>query len=124
MAAVQMDTASRMATVNETFSNEESCRTTRHNWLKCAETLPPPAFKDAAGYGLLSCSDDHKMKTRFTLFRRNSVFYTEDTTTGKQTSLRTKDETEAIRPQRGASWWLDRRPAARSISLPDFISPR
>jgi hypothetical protein len=35
------------------------------------------------------------MKTKFNLFRRNGVFYTEDTTTGKQTSLRTKDETEA-----------------------------
>src|SRR5580700_8113845 len=35
------------------------------------------------------------MKTRFILFRRNGVFYTEDTTTGKQTSLRTRDETEA-----------------------------
>jgi hypothetical protein len=35
------------------------------------------------------------MKTRFNLFRRNGVFYTEDTMTGKQTSLRTKDETEA-----------------------------
>lgn len=35
------------------------------------------------------------MKTRFNLFRRAGVFYTEDTTTGKQTSLRTKDETEA-----------------------------
>jgi len=35
------------------------------------------------------------MKTKFNLLRRNGVFYTEDTTTGKQTSLRTKDETEA-----------------------------
>jgi integrase len=35
------------------------------------------------------------MKTKFILFRRNGVYYTEDTTTGKQTSLRTKDEAEA-----------------------------
>ena len=35
------------------------------------------------------------MKTRFNLFRRVGVFYTEDTATGKQTSLRTRDETEA-----------------------------
>jgi len=35
------------------------------------------------------------MKTKFILFRRNGVFYIEDTVTGKQTSLRTKDETEA-----------------------------
>ena len=35
------------------------------------------------------------MKTKFNLFRRGAVFYMEDTATGKQTSLRTKDETEA-----------------------------
>lgn len=36
------------------------------------------------------------MKTRFILFRRdNGVFYTEDTTSGKQSSLRTRDEAEA-----------------------------
>lgn len=36
------------------------------------------------------------MKQRFILFRRNGVFYSEDTTTGKQTSLRTKSESEAL----------------------------
>jgi len=35
------------------------------------------------------------MKTKFNLFRRAGVFYIENTATGKQTSLRTKDETEA-----------------------------
>jgi hypothetical protein len=36
------------------------------------------------------------MKTRYILFRRdNGVFYTEDTTSGKQSSLRTRDEAEA-----------------------------
>jgi hypothetical protein len=35
------------------------------------------------------------MKTKYTLFRRGEVFYSQDTATGKQTSLRTKDETEA-----------------------------
>jgi integrase len=35
------------------------------------------------------------MKTKFILFRRNGVFYIEDTATGKQTSLRTREETEA-----------------------------
>lgn len=35
------------------------------------------------------------MKSRFILFRRGDVFYCEDTTTGKQTSLRTKIESEA-----------------------------
>jgi hypothetical protein len=36
------------------------------------------------------------MKSRFILFRRAGVFYCEDTTTRKQTSLRTKDENEAL----------------------------
>lgn len=35
------------------------------------------------------------MNQRFILFRRAGVFYCEDTTTGKQLSLRTKDEGEA-----------------------------
>ncbi|HTI69104.1 MAG TPA: hypothetical protein VMF06_04025, partial [Candidatus Limnocylindria bacterium] len=35
------------------------------------------------------------MKPRFTLFLRGSVFYCEDTTTGKQSSLKTKVESEA-----------------------------
>lgn len=35
------------------------------------------------------------MKQRFALFRRGKVFYCEDTATGKQSSLRTKDEGEA-----------------------------
>jgi len=36
------------------------------------------------------------MKQRFILFRRAGVFYCEETVTGKQTSLRTKNEGEAI----------------------------
>src|SRR5271167_2749444 len=35
------------------------------------------------------------MKTKYTLFRRWQMFYMQDSATGKQTSLRTKDETEA-----------------------------
>jgi integrase len=37
------------------------------------------------------------MKNQFTLFLRNGVFYCEDTTTGKQSSLRTRDKVEAGR---------------------------
>ncbi len=37
------------------------------------------------------------MKNRFNLFQRSGVFYCEDTTTGKQTSLRTRDRTDALR---------------------------
>jgi hypothetical protein len=36
------------------------------------------------------------MKSRFILFRRAGVFYAEETATGKQTSLRTKNEAEAL----------------------------
>jgi len=36
------------------------------------------------------------MKSRFILFRRSRVFYYEDTTTRKQTSLKTKDKAEAL----------------------------
>jgi len=36
------------------------------------------------------------MKSRFILFRRSGIFYCEDTTTGMQRSLRTKDEGEAL----------------------------
>jgi integrase len=36
------------------------------------------------------------MKSRFILFRRAGVFYSEDTVTRKQTSLRTKDEAEGV----------------------------
>jgi hypothetical protein len=36
------------------------------------------------------------MKTRFILFRRVGVYYYEDTITGKQSSLRTKIESDAV----------------------------
>jgi len=39
----------------------------------------------------LSKTDNLSMKSRFILFKRAGVFYSEDTTTGKQHSLRTKD---------------------------------
>jgi hypothetical protein len=35
------------------------------------------------------------MKTKYTLFRRGEMFYIQDSASGKQTSLRTKDEFEA-----------------------------
>ena len=37
------------------------------------------------------------MKNRFILFQRSGVYYCEDTTTGKQMSLRTRDEADALR---------------------------
>jgi hypothetical protein len=39
-----------------------------------------------------------EMKSRFRLFRRqNGIYFCEDRQTGLQQSLRTKDETEAVR---------------------------
>ena len=37
------------------------------------------------------------MKNRFILFQRSGVFYCEDTSTGRQTSLHTKDKADALR---------------------------
>lgn len=37
------------------------------------------------------------MKNRFILFQRSAVYYCEDTATGRQTSLRTKDKADAMR---------------------------
>ena len=39
------------------------------------------------------------MKPKYTLFRRGDVYYSQDSATGKQTSLRTKDEAEAAKKQ-------------------------
>ena len=36
------------------------------------------------------------MKTKYTLFRRNGIDYSQDTATGQQKSLRTRDEAEAL----------------------------
>ncbi len=36
------------------------------------------------------------MKTQFILFQRGQTYYCEDTNSGKQTSLRTKDKSEAL----------------------------
>ena len=39
--------------------------------------------------------DVNVMNQRYTMFRRGGIFYSEDTVTGKQLSLRTKNEAEA-----------------------------
>src|ERR1700685_231862 len=41
-------------------------------------------------------SEKSVMKQRFIMFRRAGVYYSEDTTTRQQHSLRTKDEGEAL----------------------------
>ena len=37
------------------------------------------------------------MKTKYTLFRRGGIYYSQDSATGQQKSLRTRDETEALK---------------------------
>jgi integrase len=37
------------------------------------------------------------MKTKYTLFRRNGIYYSQDSATGQQKSLRTRDESEALK---------------------------
>ena len=37
------------------------------------------------------------MKTKYTLFRRNGIYYSQDSATGQQKSLRTRDESEAFK---------------------------
>jgi hypothetical protein len=36
------------------------------------------------------------MKTKYTLFRRGGIYYSQDSATGQQKSLRTRDEAEAV----------------------------
>jgi hypothetical protein len=43
---------------------------------------------------LVHDSDLMHMKTKYTLFLRGAVYYSQDTATGQQKSLRTRDETE------------------------------
>src|ERR1700692_8111 len=68
------------------------------------------------------------MKTKYTLFRRGEMFYMQDSATGQQPSLRTKDETEAKSLLRGLAkiklpfmaqgfWPLAPRIAKRSSGL-------
>jgi hypothetical protein len=37
------------------------------------------------------------MKTKYTLFRRNGIYYSQDSATGQQKSLRTRDEADALK---------------------------
>ena len=66
--------------------------TTCHNWLELAETRPLLAN---AGEPDRFTIHNNIMNQRYILFRRAGIFYYEDTSTGKQLSLRTKDEAEA-----------------------------
>jgi hypothetical protein len=85
--------ASGQATVSESVSEEFlSVLTLSEPFQPFTEVRPRLAN---ANVFELPHDSGNRMKQRFILFRRNGVFYCEDTTTGKQTSLRTKDEAEA-----------------------------
>jgi integrase len=80
------------ATVSETVSKVVSGITTCQNCPELAETRPLLAN---AGEPDRFTIHNNIMNQHYILFRRAGVFYYEDTATGKQLSLRTKDETEA-----------------------------
>jgi hypothetical protein len=80
------------ATVSENVSKQAGGITTRHNWPEPAETRPLLAN---AGEPDRFTIHSNIMNQRYTLFRRAGVFYYEDATTGRQLSLRTKNEGEA-----------------------------
>ena len=61
------------------------------------------------------------MKHRFILFQRAGIFYCEDTSTGKQTSLRTRDKADPARPN-GTS--LHSAQVAAPFRQPNFVTPQ
>jgi hypothetical protein len=84
-----------MATVSETVSKparKSKFATTCQYLLKLAKTRVHKRAGNRTGFMIRIII----MKSKFILFRRAGVFYSEDTTTGKQHSLRTKDEAEAL----------------------------
>jgi len=74
-----------MATVSETVSKKAI-------FLLLAHYSLTPVSRTGASFMI---TKGNIMKQCYILFRRSGVFYYEDTTTGKQLSLRTKDEAEA-----------------------------
>jgi hypothetical protein len=85
-----------MATVSETVSKPVSVRTIRYYLPVFAETRQNSHSQTRMKPDWFLDSEKSVMKTRFILFRRAGVFYSEDTTTGEQHSLRTEDEAEAL----------------------------
>jgi hypothetical protein len=88
--------AGGVATVSEFVSEAPRDLRIRHRCWKLLWNSPPLAFESASEIGLVHQSSEPVKKARFILFRRNGVFYSEDTLNGQQTSLRTKDEGEAL----------------------------
>jgi hypothetical protein len=83
-----------LATVSETVSKPASATTTHQNSARTALKLADNSLTRLVWAG--SWFSALVMKQRFILFRRRGVFYCEDTTTRRQTSLHTKDHSEAV----------------------------
>ena len=81
------------ATVSGFASVAAGCKTIRHKPDISAETRPLLINELRCFCCMMRTA--YNMKAKFKLFRRQDVFYTEDTDTGKQKSLKTRDETEA-----------------------------
>ncbi len=69
--------------------------TTRHYSAELTETRPLLANLSVPDSFMIHFMKGIVMNQRFILFRRAGVFYCEDTASGKQSSLRTKDAAEA-----------------------------
>ena len=68
--------------------------TIRHNSQEFAETRPQFVNESRQFCCMIQTMN---MKAKYTLFRRSGVYYSQDTATGQQKSLRTKDEAEALK---------------------------
>lgn len=84
------------ATVSETVSKPASVLTIRHYCSALAETCQNSRSYYAGKTDWITENSEPVMKPRFIMFRRGSIYYSEDTVTRKQHSLRTRDESEAL----------------------------
>jgi len=82
----------RQATVSETVSKPALASQFATICQNFTETRPLRPNALCPDWFILQ---DQYMKPHFIMFRRAGVFYCEDTTTGKQSSLRTRDDSEA-----------------------------
>src|ERR1035441_611412 len=81
------------ATVSDSVSMAADANTIRHYSPEFAETRPLLLHVSRRFCCIIQ---PMHMKTKYTLFRRNGIYYSQDSATGQQKSLRTRDETEAL----------------------------
>ena len=83
------------ATVSKSVSHGADGKTIRQNWLELAETSPHARSQSPLKQDWYLETEKASYENKIHHFRRGEMFYMQDSATGKQTSLRTKDETEA-----------------------------